>query len=109
RALRARHHGDVDVRLVDPLADPFVLDRAAALLRHAFLVHLVVVERAVVGDEKEARQLVMRCRPERRVAHEEVAIAHDAHHHALLALEPGRGAARDPGTGAPAPAATAAG
>src|SRR4051812_32024082 len=46
-ALHACHAREIDRRIVDALADPAVLDRAAALLRHAALVAFVVVERAV--------------------------------------------------------------
>src|SRR3954471_15988194 len=99
RALRAGHHGDVDVGIVDALADPLVLDGTAALLRHALLVELVVVERAVVGDQEKARQLVVRGGPERRVAHEEITVSHDADHQAPAAVQCECRADREAGAG----------
>ena len=48
--------GEVDVRIGDALADPLVLDRPVAHARDALLVHLVVVERAVVGDDDAAAE-----------------------------------------------------
>src|SRR5206468_11191271 len=54
-ALRDRECGEIDVRLVDALTDPLVLDGPAAHARHALLVRLVVVERAVVADHEETR------------------------------------------------------
>src|SRR3990172_425749 len=62
-ALRARHHGEVDIRIDDLLADPLVLDRTAAFLRYPLLVSLVVVEGTVIGDEYEAGDLVAAGRP----------------------------------------------
>ena len=65
RALRARQPGNVDVGIGDALADPLVLDRPAAHARDALLVHLVVVEGAVVGDDDQQRNAVVHGRPER--------------------------------------------
>src|SRR5207244_2538327 len=79
----------------DPLSDPLVLDRTAALLGDAFLVHLVVVERAVVRHEEKTRQLIVRRRPDRGVAHQEIAVADDADHHASAAFERERRADRE--------------
>ena len=84
--LSTRHRREVDVGLIDALPDPLVLDRPAAFLRHALLVKLVVVERAVVGDQHQAGHAIVRRGPDRRHAHQEVAVAHDAHDHALAVL-----------------------
>src|SRR5580693_1620582 len=46
-ALGAAHGGEIDFGLRHALADPLVLDRAVAHAGHAFLVQLVVIERAV--------------------------------------------------------------
>src|SRR5579862_6874752 len=76
-ALGAAHGGEVDLRLRHALADPLVLDRTVAHARHALLVQLVVIERAVVGEHEEERDLVMHGRPYCRAAHQEVAVAAD--------------------------------
>ena len=52
-ALRARDHREIGRGVVDALADPAVLDGAAARLGHALLVHFVVEERAVVAHDRE--------------------------------------------------------
>src|SRR5437588_9552693 len=64
RSLRAGHRREVDAGFVDALADPLVLERPAALARHALLVELVVVDGAVVGDDEQARDAVVRGAPE---------------------------------------------
>src|ERR1700688_1663186 len=53
RALRASDRSEIHVGIGDPLADPFVLDRPIAHAGNAFLVDLVVVIRAIVGDDDQ--------------------------------------------------------
>ena len=48
-ALGARERRQVDFRVEHLLADPLVVHRPVAHDRHPLLVHLVVVERAIVG------------------------------------------------------------
>src|SRR5256885_7549796 len=108
RALRAGHRREVDVGLVDALADPLVLDRPAALVRHALLVELVVVEGAVVGNDEQARDAVVRGGPQRRDAHQEIAVAEDPRHHPAAVLERERSSHDHARTGADAAAAVAA-
>src|SRR4030095_9463750 len=69
RAHHARHAGNIDVGLGDVLPDPAIFRRTPALLRHASLVPLVVVERAVVADDHEAGYLVVGRGPHRGIAH----------------------------------------
>src|SRR2546426_5584362 len=106
--LSHREHGEVDVRLVDPLADPLVLDRPAPHAGDALLVRLVVVERAIVADDQETGNLVMRGRPQRRDAHQVVAVAHETDGNAARALERQRGSHRDAGPRSDAASAVAA-
>ena len=56
RALGTGEAGDVDLRVEHLLADPLVLDRPVAQNRHPLLMHLVVVERAVVGHDDRAAE-----------------------------------------------------
>src|SRR5882672_7428933 len=107
-ALRARHHRDIDVGPADALADPAVLDRPGALLRDALLVQLVVEEGAVVGDQDETGDAVVRRRPQRRVAHEEIAVAHDRHGQPAAAFQGKRCAHGDAGSGSDAASALGA-
>src|SRR5687768_16270132 len=66
-ALRARHRRDVDVGFRDPLPDPRVLGRPAARFGDVLLVALVVEVRAIVADDHEQRDAVMRSGPHRGV------------------------------------------
>ena len=77
RALGAAHGGEIDVGIGHPLADPFVLDRPVARPRHPLLMHLVVIERAVVGHDDQQRNAVMHRGPQRGDAHQEIAVAAD--------------------------------
>ena len=99
---------EVDVGIADALADPLVLDRPVAHARDALLVHFVVVERAIVGDHDQQRNAVMRRRPERGRAHQEIAVAADADRHAAGAVQRQRRADRDAGAGAEPAAAVRA-
>ena len=92
-----RHHREIEVGLVDALADPLVLHRPRALLRHTLLVQLVVVEGAVVRHHQQAGHLVVRRGPQRRHAHQEVAVAEDAGRDAPRALQRERRADDQPG------------
>src|SRR5262249_9446459 len=107
-ALRDRERGEIDVRLVDALADPLVLDGSAAHPRHALLVRLVVVERAIVADHEETRDLVMRRGPQRGEPHQVVAVADQANRNPARALQRQAGAHRDARARADAGAAVAA-
>ena len=92
----------------DALADPAVLDRPVAHARDALLVHFVVVERAVVGDDDQQRDAVVRRGPERGDAHQEIAVAADRDRQPPAAFERQRRADRDAGPAADAAAAVGA-
>ena len=80
RAWAAGDRREIDLRVVDLLADPFVGSTGRLRsLRHALLMHLVVVERAVVGDDDQQRNAVMHRGPESRCAHHEIAVAQHRH------------------------------
>src|SRR5207245_11283686 len=83
------------VRAADALADPAVRDRARALLRDPLLVQLVVEERAVVGDEDETGNAVVRRGPQRRRPHQEIAVTDDGHGEPAGAFQSERCAHRD--------------
>src|SRR5579862_3396776 len=68
-ALGAAHGGEIDFRFRHALADPLVLDRAVAHARHPLLMQFVVIERAVVGEHEQERDLVMHRGPHRGDAH----------------------------------------
>src|SRR5262249_10448525 len=108
RTLRHRQQGQIDVRLVDPLADPLVLNRPAAHAGHALLVRLVVVERPVVAHDEETRQTVVRRCPQGGEPHQVVAVADEPDDDATRVLERQRGAHGDARPGADAPASVAA-
>ena len=74
----------------------------------ALLVQFVVEERAIVGDHDQQRNAVMRRRPERGHAHQEIAVAADRDRHAAGALQRQRGADGNAGTAADAAAAVGA-
>src|SRR5580693_8980280 len=76
-ALGAAHGGEIDLRLGHALADPLVLDRPVARARHPLLMQLVVVERAVVGEHKQERNLVVHRGPHRGHAHQKITVAAD--------------------------------
>src|SRR5204863_7315623 len=73
RTLGARQPGNVDVRIGDALPDPLVLDRSAAQASDTLLMHLVVVEGAVVGDHDQKRNPVVHGRPYCGGSHHEIA------------------------------------
>ena len=68
-------------------------------------MQLVVVERLIVADDDQQRDLVVDARPHRLTAHEEIAVAKDGDREATGVLERQRGANRQTGTGADAAAA----
>ena len=79
------------------------------IARDALLVHLVVVERAVVGHDDQQRNAVMHRGPERGHAHQEIAVAADRRSAMRpVPLQRERRADRDAGTGADAAAAVGA-
>src|SRR5580700_1486860 len=104
-ALGAAHGGEIDFRLRHALADPLVLDRAVAHPRHPLLVQLVVIERTVIGEHEQQRDLVMHRRPYRGDAHQKIAVAADRDRQAAGALERQR---RADGNARPAANAAAA-
>jgi hypothetical protein len=106
-AVITRETCDVDRRIVDPLADPPVLDRPVTCLRHELLLDLVREIRPVVGDDDQDRDLVVRGRPHRRGRAEELAVPHDADADPVAAviLQGERRPDRHPGAGPHAPAA----
>src|SRR5271169_6299626 len=104
-ALRAAHGGEIDFGISHALADPFVFDWAIARACHALLVQLVVIERAVVGEHEEERNLVMHGRPHRGNAHQEIAVAANRDRQAAGAFESER---RADGNARPAADAAAA-
>src|SRR5579862_7638828 len=71
-ALGAAHGGEIDFGLGHALPDPLVLDRAVAHARHPLLVQFVVIERAIVGEHEQQRDLVMHRGPHRGDAHQEI-------------------------------------
>ena len=87
------------------MADPAVLHRARALLRDTLLVQLVVEEGAVVGDENEAGNAVVRSGPERGGAHQEIAVTHDRDREPAARLQRERRAHGDAGPRADSTAA----
>ena len=56
-------------------------------MRYALLVELVVVEGAVVGDDEQARDAIVRGGPQRRDPHQEIAVAENPRHHPAAVLE----------------------
>src|ERR1700693_2791176 len=90
-ALGTAPGGGVGLGLRHALADPLVLDRAVAHARHPLLVQFVVIERAIVGEHEQQRDLVMHRRPHRRDTHQEIAVAADRDRQATGALERQRG------------------
>src|SRR5262249_4745600 len=107
-ALRYSHRGEVDVGFRDALADPLVLDGTPAHAVDALLVRLVVVEGSVVADDEEARDAVVRGRPQRGDAHEVIAIAEQRDRDPARPLKRERGADRDAGARTDAGAAITA-
>src|SRR5262245_4999617 len=107
RTLGARHAGDIGIRIADPLADPLVLDRTVAHAGDALLMHLVVVERAIVGDYEQQRNAVVHRSPDRGHAHQVIAVAADGDRQPPAAFECQRGTYRN--AGPPAEPATAIG
>src|SRR5690242_14810282 len=87
RALRARHGCEIDVGLGNALPDPAVLDGTIAHAGDAFLMQFVVEERAIIGDDDEQRNAVMRRCPERRHAHQEIAVAADSDREAAAVFQ----------------------
>ena len=108
RALRARHAGEVDVGIGNALADPAVLDRSVAHAGDALLMQFVVEEGAIVGDDDQQRNAVMRRGPKRGHAHQEIAVAADRDRQPAGAFQRERRADRDAGAAADAAAAVAA-
>src|SRR5262245_5212224 len=100
RTLGARHASDIGVRIADPLADPLVLNRTVAHARDALLMHLVIVERAIVGDYEQQWNAVVHRSPDRGHAHQVVAIAADRDRQPPAAFERQRGTNRDAGPAA---------
>ena len=66
RALCFRQLRDIRNRVFHAKADPAVLLLAAAILRDVILMELVVEVGAVVVDDDEQRDLVLRSAPDRR-------------------------------------------
>src|SRR2546427_2886342 len=86
-ALSDGHHREVHVGIADALADPLVLDGPAARDRHALLIRLVVVEGAVVANDEQARDAVVRRGPQRGDAHQVIAVAAQRDGHASGAAQ----------------------
>src|SRR5580700_10801629 len=107
-ALGAAHGGEIDFGLGHALADPLVLDRAVAHARHPLLVQFVVIERAIVGEHEQQRDLVMHRGPHRGDAHQKIAVAADRDRQPSGALERQRGADRNARSAADAAAAVGA-
>src|SRR4051794_1676363 len=107
-ALRARHGGEIDVGLGYLLPDPAVLDRAAAHARDALLVQFIVEERAVVGDDDQQRNFIMRRGPHGGHAHQKIAVAAHRDGKTPRALQRERRADRNAGAAADAAAAVGA-
>ena len=61
-------------------------------------MNLVVVERAIVGDDDQQGNAVVHRSPQRGRAHQEIAVAADADRQPAGAFERERGADRDAGT-----------
>src|SRR5712671_6191619 len=57
-------HGEIDVRIVDGRADMRPIDTALIALRHALDMHIFLMPGAVVVDDIENGDLVMRGRPQ---------------------------------------------
>src|SRR5215472_19058290 len=108
RTLRSSHAGEINLGIAHALADPLVLDRPLAREGDAFLVHLIVVERAIVGDGDEQGNAVVHRSPQCRDSHEEIAVAADGDGQAAGTLERERGTDGNARTAADAPAAVAA-
>src|ERR1041385_1250449 len=75
--VRFRIRREIDGRLFDADAHRLVLYRTLAQYRHALLVLLVVVVRAVAIDDDQERNLVMRRGPERADRKEQTAVRLD--------------------------------
>ena len=73
-----------------PLTDTyfsFQLTYLFTLIQQSLLVQFIVEEGAVVADDHQAGDLVMHCGPHRSVAHQEVAVAHQADGNAAAAFQ----------------------
>ena len=105
RPLGTRQPGNVDVRVGDALADPLVFDGPAALPSHTLLMHFVVVEGTVVGDDDQEGNAVVHSRPKRGCAHQEIAVTANTDGYAAATAQGEGGADRDAGSGADAASA----
>src|ERR1051326_5902107 len=107
-ALRFGEFGNVRRRVLHAQADPAVLDLAAAGARHVLLMQLVVEIGAVVVDQHQERDAVMRGAPDRSGAHAEIAVAQHRDGVAALLGERERRADRQAGARAQTAAAVLA-
>src|SRR4029079_487413 len=87
RALRARHAREIDVGLGNALPDPAVFDWPIAHPGDTFLMQFVVEEGAIIGDDDQQWTALMRRGPERRHAHQEIAVAADRDRKAAAAFQ----------------------
>ena len=106
--LRAGHAGEIDIGFGNALPDPAIFDWPVPHAGHTFLVQFVIEEGAIVGNDDQQRNAVMRRGPKRSHAHEEIAIAAHRNGKAAAALERQRCADRDSWTAADATAAIGA-
>src|ERR1700676_2288229 len=104
RTLRASDRRKIHIGSRDPLADPFVLDQPVAHTGDAFLMHLVVVVRAIIGDDQQQWNPIVGGSPDRGCAHQKVAVSANGDRQPAGILEREGRADRDarPGTDASA-------
>ena len=89
----------------NPLANPAVFGRPVAHAGDAFLMQLVIEERAVIADHKQQRNAIVHRRPDRGHAHAEIAVTADRDRQAAGAFERQRRAYRNARPAADAAAA----
>src|SRR5262249_17270823 len=106
--LRASHASEIDIGFRNALPDPAIFDWPVPHAGHTLLVQFVVEERAIVGNDDQQRNAVMRRGPNRGHTHEEIAIAAHRNGKAAAALECQCCADRDSWTAADASAAIGA-
>ena len=86
----------IRVRVADVFSDTAVRSRTATHASHPFLVSLVVEVGPVVRDHDQQRQTVVGRSPQRRPAHQVVAVAENGNRHASGARQGERGAHGQP-------------